>query len=149
MQIAKLMFVAVTAELVSTMVAPAQAQQDATKRNVLQKTTTPVKPAIMPTGPTAPNRRDHRTTANDRDHRTGDAQGGVTVTGGKKRNTTECVKSVLGGPCIGGKWGKPLVDAVKTVKKGQDYVIPPKDKPAPNRDHRTPRRITGDSGLPR
>lgn len=110
----------------------------------------------------AQNNRDHRDNPTSRDHRTNStsgaqggvsvtsthtntAQGGVGVTSSGKKRGSDCVRLASGGPCLGGK----AVETAKDYKKNvQDKVVHP-NTPAPDRDHRTPRRMTGDSGLPR
>jgi hypothetical protein len=118
---------------------------------------------LLMTAPShAQNNRDHRDNPTSRDHRanstsgaqggvavtstnTNTAQGGVGVTSGRKKRGSECVRLASGGPCLGGK----AVETAKDYKKNvQDKVVSP-NTPTPNRDHRTPRRMTGDSGLPR
>ena len=97
----------------------------------------------------AQTKRDHRDNPTTRDHRDGStnsAQGGVTVTSTGNKHGSECVKSVFGGPCVG---GTPLKEAKDYKKRVQDTYLPPSTPPAPNRDHRTPPRMTGDSSLPR
>lgn len=96
--------------LILTMAVPAGAQGDQLTRQRLQQRTTtikpptPAKPALQQAsaaGPvgiktaSSPNRRDHRAGSGNR------PQGGVTVTTSKrKRDTSTCVKSVFGGPCV-------------------------------------------------
>jgi hypothetical protein len=51
--------------------------------------------------------RDHRGGAEVQDHRgpNGAPQGGVTVTSSdRQRGSSRCVRSILGGPCIGLNW---------------------------------------------
>lgn len=93
--------------------------------------------------------RDHRNdgSSNPRDHRgNSNASGGVTVTSsGGKRNSNPCIKSVLGGPCVGGDIGKGAKAATEfanqyTPNSGAQGVYDAyKGFTAsdPNRDHRT------------
>jgi hypothetical protein len=135
------------ASLILIVAAPSHAQKSKTIQNQRQQTTVKpvaVKTAIQQGGPSA---RDHRT--NSRDHRKANTpapQGGVTVTStGRKRGSTPCIKSVLGGPCIGGAVGKAAKTATEAANKWTpnsgvqgvyDAAKAFKGKPKPNRDHR-------------
>jgi hypothetical protein len=124
--------------------APSHAQQNQTKQIQLQKTM--AKPAAAnPTGP-APVRRDHRT--NTRDHRAGSsasAPGGVKVTdsGRKRGGSSPCIRSILGGPCIGGTPAKvaKAVAKIEPVSVGATGVYHAGkqtfgSKKSASRDHR-------------
>ena len=86
--------------------------------------------------------RDHRT--DSRDHRSSNPNahpgGGVTVGPSSPRHESKCVKSVLGGPCIG---IAPVVEAAEGIKNLQNHVSLPSGvgpNPGSNtRDHRTGR----------
>jgi hypothetical protein len=128
--------------------APSHAQPNQTKQIQLQKTT--AKPAaVNPTAP-APVRRDHRTTT--RDHRDGSsasAPGGVKVTASGRRrggSSSPCIRSILGGPCIGGTAAKVAKEVAKIepvsvgatgVYQAGKQTFGKSGKRSGTRDHRT------------
>ena len=129
------------ASLILIMAAPSHAQQSKTIQNQRQQTTVKpvaVKTAIQQGGPSA---RDHRT--NSRDHRKANTpapQGGVTVTStGRKRGSTPCIKSVLGGPCVGGFGGRFISNTVTLAGavSHKKLIRTETKKIEKKRDHRT------------
>ena len=128
MQLSKLVAVsAVAAAMTWSTAVPSIAQQtriDSKPPVVVPAQRTTPKPIVRDHRTNTANVRDHRTNTEDkatvRDHRGSEnAAGGVKVTdSGRKRRSSgsQCVKSVLGGPCVGGiavtaaKAGKAVYD---------------------------------------
>jgi hypothetical protein len=122
-----LAIIAVPASLILIMAAPSYAQQGKTTQNVRSSTTPPLatgKPYVRPVATTA---RDHRKSAASSEN----AAGGTMVTPGRKRTSSTCIKSLLGGPCVGGIAGKALAVAHKPLVKidgGQMFFREEKSK---------------------
>lgn len=147
MRVASFLAVAMTSAVL-LQAAPSHAQQSTTN---LQRQTT-AKPATVNSTMPAPVRRDHRTNSNTRDHRataTNSAPGGVKVTAsGRKRqgsSSSPCIRSILGGPCMGGTVGKVAkgVAKIEPVSVGATGVygaakqtFGDSDKRSGTRDHR-------------
>jgi len=111
-----------TASLIVFMASPCQAQQRSSTQNVKSTATTSEKPKPS-VRPVAPVVRDHTKTASD----------GVTVTPSarKRHKSSTCVKSLLGGPCVGGIVGKGAAVALKpmvAVDGGQMFFREEKSK---------------------
>jgi len=135
---------AAAASLIMIMFAPSHAQQGTTTQNQRLRTVKPA--AVNQTGPTL---RDHSKPANS----AATAPGGVTVTpSARKRHksTSPCIKSVLGGPCVGGIVGSVAHGTTKAFSKipgasGVGIVDTTRNRDAgkrgdrsKTRDHRTP-----------
>jgi len=120
-----------TASLIVFMASPCQAQQRSSTQNVKSTATTleKPKPSVRPVAPVV---RDHTKTAS----------GGVTVTPSarKRHKSSSCIKSALGGPCVGGFAGRFTTNVVTLAgaASGKKLI---RDETKPKRkqtvDHRT------------
>ena len=100
-----------TIGLILILPAPSDAQQGSTTRNAAPPLVQKPKPVVRDNRPANTNTRDHRKSANSAEN----APGGVTVTASerRKRGGSPCIKSVLGGPCIGGTVAKVAKEVAK------------------------------------